>query len=116
MWNQYWYVSRRIADLGSAHPLSAERYVDEKLPRRELIEERVGGLCDLPPGREHLRERRRAHRPAGREVPLDVLAQHDPLRTVEKIALFLPREVADDPADRVHLPEMPRAVVIAHTP
>src|SRR2546422_7467972 len=95
-------------------PLSVERQINKELLRRELVEERIGGLRDLPPSCQHLRERWRAHRTAGREVPLNIFAQHDPLRAVKEIALLLPREVADDPTDRVHLAEVPRAGVLAH--
>src|SRR2546430_10775656 len=89
--------------------LSVQRQIDQKLLRRELIEERLGGLRDQTPGCERLRERWRAHRATSGEVSLDIVAQHDSLRTVEEIALLLPGEVADDPTDRVHLPEMARA-------
>src|SRR6266571_3048511 len=95
--------------------LSVQWQIDKELRRRELVEERIGGLRDLPPGHPHLGERRGAHRAARREVSLDVLAQHDPLGTVQEIALLLPREVADDPTDRVHLPEMPRPGGLAHS-
>src|SRR2546430_2804606 len=93
--------------------LSVQRQIDQKLLRRELIKEWLGGLRDQAPGCERLRERWRAHRATSGEVSLDIVAQHDSLRTVEEIALLLPGEVADDPTDRIHSAEVPRAGVLA---
>ena len=93
---------------------SIERQVDEKRLRRKPVQKIFRRRGHLPPRCEHVAERGRAHRTAGDELSLDVGTQHDALRPMQQVALLLPGQMADDPADRVHLPEVPGAVGLAH--
>src|SRR3954454_9899435 len=68
---------------------------------RERIEQWIGRGRDCLPGRQHLGEWRRACGATRREPCLDVGERCPPLPCRHEIPLFLPREVADVPADAV---------------
>src|SRR6266581_4319075 len=72
--------------------------------------------CGTSSGRSAGGSRRRAHRSTGRELLIEATNQRDAAWPLEADALLVPCQVADDPADRVHLTDVPVGVLFADTP
>src|SRR5712692_10790106 len=76
-------ADRRPERLPALLPVQVK--VAHEVLRGQPVEERIRGAADLAPGLEGLLERGRAHRRAGRELVLDVLARHKASRAMEEV-------------------------------
>jgi len=73
----------------------------------------IGALRDVAPRREDARELRRPGSPDG-ELLGDVRIRRLALREGQEVALLLPRQVTDIPADGVHRHQATAGVLLGH--
>src|SRR5262249_60864513 len=93
---------------------AVQREVPKQVPGRQRIQKGFGRSRDGTPRLQNLGERRGAHRGAECKALLNFREEHDALGPVQQVALLLPSEMADDPADRVHLTAVHRGVRFSH--
>src|SRR5207244_75688 len=81
--------------------------------RLQRVEVRFPLFGERVPRSAHRFERGRTHGRARGELRVQVGKEDHLVRPLKERALLVPCEVAHDPADRVHLPEVPLGVLLA---